>query len=101
MVRVPGEVSLEGAGVALYAAHTLEVGGPCVLLLDEGLNILETLAMLLGEVLDVLEATALLPGEGVELLDEGVEPDRELEQLVAQDEGPARPPARPGCSGAP
>ncbi len=56
----PGEVALEGAHVVLDSAHALlEVGGP----------------------------GALLPGEGGLLLCEGIEPDRELHQFVAQDLG--------------
>ena len=78
----------EGTGVALYAAHTLlEVGGPCILLLDEVLDIPQAIALLLHEVLDIVETLAMFLGEGFELLDEGVEPDRELEQLVPNDLG--------------
>ena len=75
----PVEV-LEGAGVALSAAHALlKVGGPCVLLLDE--------------VLDILEMLALLLGEGVEL-------DRELQQFVDQDVcSDGLPPGRVGDEG--
>ena len=78
----PGEVPLEGAGVALYAAHArLEVGGPCALLLYERVELLVLCALLLYERVELLVLCALLLYERVEL-------DRELQQVLAQYLGP-------------
>ena len=51
------------------------------------LDIPQAIALLLHEVLDIVETLAMFLGQGFELLDEGVEPDRELERLVPQDLG--------------